>query len=66
MDKRKEVITYEWSLYLHFTSTYIRVVQTVSAVQFKLKVGENLFSCVWLSLNMQDDFRIVQQNQFTL
>lgn len=60
MDKRKEVITYEWSLYLHFTSIYIRVVQTVSAVQFQLKVGENLSSCVWLSLNMQVDFRIVQ------
>lgn len=60
MDKRKEVITYEWGLYLQFTSINIRVVQTVSAVQFQLKVGENLSSCVWLSLNMQDDFRIVQ------
>lgn len=60
MDKRYEVITYEWGLYLHFTSIYIRVVQTALAVQFQLKVGENLSSCVWHSPNMQVDFRIVQ------
>lgn len=60
MDKRTEVITYEWGLYLHFTSIYIRVEQTVSAVQFQLKVRENLSSCVWHSLIVQVDFRMVQ------
>lgn len=56
MDKRNEVITCEWGLYLHFTSIYIRVVQTVSNVQVQLQVGENLSSCLWHSLNMQVDF----------